>query len=77
MSIKPFKDSYYTLVSNKTQVEKGSWHWHPASDDIIQICTNIFSLWHHQQKKQNPELNQIFYSKLQDFPHLLRVWTPL
>ena len=68
MSIKPFKDSYYTLVSNKTQVEKGSWHWHPASDDIIQICTNIFSLWHHQQKNKIQNLIKFFILNYKTFP---------
>jgi len=35
-SIKPSKDMYHSLVSNKNPSQKnGSWRWHPGPDDVI------------------------------------------
>jgi len=37
-SIKPSKDSYDSLVSNKNSSQKNSsWWWHPGPDDVIQM----------------------------------------
>jgi len=35
-SFKLSKDSYYSLLSNKSLSQKnGSWRWHPGPDDVI------------------------------------------
>jgi len=51
--IKPLKNSYYNLVSNKILSEKiGAWRWHLGPANLIQICTNLLSLWCHQQNNK-------------------------
>jgi len=37
-SIKPFKDLYYSLVSNKNSSQKnGSWRWRHGPNDVVGI----------------------------------------
>ena len=50
----------------------------PGPDNVIQICMNILPLWFFQQNNKYLKLPIfLFKLKLQDFQHMLSVWTAL